>query len=130
MGFKMKSFNSLLGLHPSSNKLDNVIKLVDLPTNKHWGYIDENKTIHVNRKLKPHQMLETIKHEKGHKRQMSLFGNDHEPQLQFNSLYYKWKANPGGKSLRISTNQINTKSRKLPWEQDADKTLKLKNEKT
>jgi len=67
----MKSFNSLLGLHPSSNKLDNVIKLVDLPTNKHWGYIDENKTIHVNRKLKPHQMLETIKHEKGHKRQMS-----------------------------------------------------------
>ena len=44
MAFKMKPFHQLLSLHPSSNKLDNVIKLVDMPSKKHWGYIDENKT--------------------------------------------------------------------------------------
>ena len=69
-------------------------------------------------------MLKTIKHEKGHKLQMSLVGEDHEPQLQFNSLYYKWKSNPGGKSLKISTDYINTKSRGLPWEKDANKKAK------
>ena len=124
MGFKMKPFHQLLSLHPSSNKLDNVIKLVDMPTKRHWGYIDENKTIFVNKDLSPKNMLKTINHEKGHKTQMSLAGEDHEPQLQFNSLYYKWKSNPGGKSLKISTDYINTKSRGLPWEKDADKKAK------
>jgi hypothetical protein len=124
MGFKMKSFNDLLSLHPSSNKLDNVIKLVDMPTKRHWGYIDENSTIFVNKDLSPKNMLKTIKHEKGHKLQMSLVGDDHEPQLQFNSLYYKWKSNPGGKSLKIPTDYINTKSRGLPWEKDANKKAK------
>ena len=127
MAFKMKPFHQLLSLHPSSNKLDNVIKLVDMPTKRHWGYIDENKTIFVNKDLSPKNMLKTINHEKGHKTQMSLAGEDHEPQLQFNSLYYKWKSNPGGKSLKISTDYINTKSRGLPWEKDANK--KAKNEK-
>ena len=42
MSFKLKPFNNLLNLHPTSNKLDNVIKLVDMPTIKHWGYIDEH----------------------------------------------------------------------------------------
>ena len=125
----MKSFNDLLNLHPSSNKLDNVIRLVDMPTKRHWGYIDENSTIFVNKDLSPKNMLKTIKHEKGHKLQMSLVGNDHEPQLQFNSLFYKWKANPGGKSLKIATDYINTKSRGLPWEKDANKKSK-QNEKT
>ena len=120
----MKPFHQLLSLHPSSNKLDNVIKLVDMPTKRHWGYIDENKTIFVNKDLSPKNMLKTIKHEKGHKVQMSLAGEDHEPQLQFNSLYYKWKSNPGGKSLKISTDYINTKSRGLPWEKDANKKAK------
>ena len=124
MAFKMKSFNDLLNLHPSSNKLDNVIKLVDMPTKRHCGYIDENKTIFVNKDISPKNMLKTIKHEKGHKLQMSLVGNDHEPQLQFNSLFYKWKSNPGGKSLKISTDYINTKSRGLPWEKDANKKAK------
>ena len=124
MGFKMKPFHQLLSLHPSSNKLDNVIKLVDMPTKRHWGYIDENKTIFVNKDLSPKNMLKTINHEKGHKTQMSLAGEDHEPQLQFNSLYYKWKSNPGGKSLKISTDYINTKSRGLPWEKDANKKAK------
>ena len=120
----MKSFNDLLSLHPSSNKLDNVIKLVDMPTKRHWGYIDENSTIFVNKDLSPKNRLKTIKHEKGHKLQMSLVGDDHEPQLQFNSLFYKWKSNPGGKSLKISTDYINTKSRGLPWEKDANKKAK------
>jgi Zn-dependent peptidase ImmA (M78 family) len=66
MAFKMKPFHQLLSLHPSSNKLDNVIKLVDMPTPKHWGYIDENRTIFVNKNLSPKNYLSILFHELGH----------------------------------------------------------------
>lgn len=115
MAFKMKPFNQLLGLHPSSNKLDNVIKLVDMPSKKHWGYIDENKTIHVNKNISPKKMAQTIAHEQIHKKQMS------EGRLQFDSLSYKWRPTRGGKQFIIPTDQINTKSRNLPWEREAEK---------
>jgi len=121
MAFKMKSFNQLLSLHPSSNKLDNVIKLVDMPSKKHWGYIDENKTIHVNKNLSPKNMSRTIAHENVHKQQMSLKGKSHEPRLQFNSLFYKWEGGRKEKSITIPTKSIDTKSRKLPWEIEAEK---------
>jgi len=117
----MKSFNQLLSLHPSSNKLDNVIKLVDMPSKKHWGYIDENKTIHVNKNLSHKNMSRTIAHEKVHKQQMSLKGKSHEPRLQFNSLFYKWEGGRKEKSITIPTKSIDTKSRKLPWEIEAEK---------
>jgi len=115
MAFKLKSFNELLNLHPTSNKLDNVIKLVDMPSSKHWGYIDENKTIHVNKNISPKKMAQTIAHEQVHKKQMS------EGRLQFSSLAYKWRPTRGGKQFIIPTKYINTKSRYLPWEVEAEK---------
>ena len=121
MSFKLKPFNALLNLHPTSNKLDNVIKLVDMPTKKHWGYIDENKTIYVNKDLNKKQMAKTIAHENVHKEQMSLKGKSHEPRLQFNSLFYKWEGGRREKTLTIPTKSINTKSRTLPWEKEAEK---------
>ena len=114
MAFKLKPFNMLLNLHPSSNKLDNVIKLVDAPK-KVWGYIDENKTIHVNKDITPKQMARTIAHEQVHKKQMN------EGRLEFSSLTYKWRPKRGGKQYVIPTKFINTKSRKLPWEVEAEK---------
>lgn len=110
----MKSVNNILSLHPTSNHNDNVIKLVDMPTDKHWGYIDEHKTIHVNKNIKPHQMAKTIKHEKVHKKQME------EGRLDFNSLRYKWKPGRNAETITIPTDKIDTRRRDLPWEREAD----------
>ena len=110
----MKSVNNILSLHPTSNHNDNVIKLVDMPTDKHWGYIDEHKTIHVNKNIKPHQMAKTIKHEKVHKQQME------EGRLDFNSLRYKWKPGRNAETITIPTDKIDTRRRDLPWEKEAD----------
>ena len=41
----MKTVNQVIGLHPSSNHNDNVIKYVGMPDKRIYGYIDENKTI-------------------------------------------------------------------------------------
>ena len=49
MAFKMKKANQLLGLHESSNHLNRVIKEVSMPDPRIYGYIDENKTIFVNK---------------------------------------------------------------------------------
>ena len=113
MGFKLKPFNKLLNLHPTSNKLNNVIKLVDMPSDRHWGYIDEDKTIFVNKNLNPKQMSEVIRHENVHKKQMN------EGRLEFNSLFYKWKPRRGSKAVIIPTSEINSKSRTLPWQIEA-----------
>ena len=43
----MKSVNQVIGLHPSSNHNDNVIKFVGMPDKRIYGYIDENKTIYA-----------------------------------------------------------------------------------
>ena len=118
----MKSVNNVLSLHPTSNHNDNVIKLVDMPTDKHWGYIDEHKTIHVNKNIKPHQMAKTIKHEKVHKKQME------EGRLDFNSLRYKWKPGRNAETITIPTDKIDTRRRDLPWEREADhKPANIKN---
>lgn len=114
MAFKLKSFNNLLSLHPTSNKLDNVIKLVDMPSNRHFGYINESKIIHVNKNITPKQMSETIRHEKVHKKQME------EGRLDFNSLRYKWKPGRNSETITIPTSKIDTKRRDLPWEKEAD----------
>jgi len=113
MAFKLKSFNRLLNLHPTSNKLDNVIKLVDMPSNRHFGYINESKIIHVNKNITPKQMSDTIRHEKVHKKQME------EGRLDFNSLRYKWKPGRNSETITIPTSKIDTKRRDLPWEKEA-----------
>lgn len=118
MAFKLKSFNQLLNLHPTSNKLNKVIKLVDMPSKRHWGYVDKNHTIHVNKDLNPMQMKEVIRHENVHIKQMQ------EGRLKFDSLYYHWKPTRGSKAIKIPTSKIDTKSRKLPWEVEAGNKYK------
>ena len=44
-----------------------------------------------------------------------------EGRLQFSSLNYKWRPTRGGKQFVIPTEYINTKSRTLPWEREAEK---------
>lgn len=114
MAFKLKPFNTLLNLHPTSNKLDNVIKLVKMPK-KVYGYIDEARTIYVNKDLSPKNMNKTIKHEKVHRQQIA------DGRLEFSSLTYKWRPKRGGKQFVIPTEYIDTRSRKLPWEVEAEK---------
>ena len=60
-------------------------------------------------------MARTIAHEQVHKQQMN------EGRLEFSSLTYKWRPKRGGKQYVIPTKFIDTKSRKLPWEVEAEK---------
>ena len=45
MSFKMKTVNQVIGLHPSSNHNDNVIRYTSMPNKNIFGYIDQNRTI-------------------------------------------------------------------------------------
>ena len=114
MSFKLKTFNKLLNLHPTSNKLDNIIKYVPMRNKRKWGYIDENKTIFVNEDLRYKDKVKTIKHEKVHKKQME------EGRLKFNSLFYHWTPKNSNETFKISTKDIDTRRRDLPWELEAD----------
>ena len=66
----MKGVNELLSLHETSNHLDRVIKEVDMPDPRVHGYIDQNKTIYLNKALGRKEKSITINHENAHKRQM------------------------------------------------------------
>ena len=120
MAFKLKSVNKLLGLHETSNKLDNVIKEVDMPDPRIFGYIDENKTIFVNKDLRYKQKVKTIAHEKGHKKQME------EGRLKFDSNFYYWTPNKGGATFKMPTRSIDTRSRQPPWEYEIERKIKRK----
>ena len=76
----MKTVNQVLGLHPSSNHNDNVIRYTSMPNKNIYGYIDQNKTIFLNKDLRYKDQVKTIKHEEGHKKQML------EGRLKFDSL--------------------------------------------
>ena len=114
----MKKVDQLLGLHERSNHLDRVIKEVSMPDPRIYGYIDENKTIFVNKDLSRKNKSLTIRHENGHKRQME------EGRLKFDSLKYEWKGKPHGKTFVYPTKSIDTRSRKLPWEVEVESEIK------
>ena len=114
MAFKMKNINDVLNLHPTSNHLDNVIVEHNMPKGV-WGWIDQAKTIHVNKNISKKSKAKTIAHEKGHKKQMEL-GENYVPKLEFNSLNYKWTPEVGGPTHIIPTDSFDTRNRKLPWE--------------
>ena len=116
----MKKVNQVLGLHESSNHLNRVIKEVSMPDPRIYGYIDENKTIFINKDLSRKNKSLTIRHENGHKRQME------EGRLKFDSLKYEWKNKPHGKTFVYPTKSIDTRSRILPWEKEVEEKYSVK----
>lgn len=123
MAFKLKNKNQLLGLHETSNSLDNVIKEVDMPEKNMWGFIDESKTIHINKNLSDKDKDLVIAHETVHKRQME------DGRLKFDSITYSWKDKPGMAERRYPTMSINAKDKSLPWENEAYASMyKIKRE--
>lgn len=116
----MKKVNQLLGLHESSNHLNKVIKEVSMPDPRIYGYIDENKTIFVNKDLSRKNKSLAIEHENGHKKQME------EGRLKFDSLKYEWKGRQHGKTFMYPTKSIDTRSRNLPWEYEVERDIRRK----
>ena len=120
MAFKLKSVNQLLSLHETSNHLDNIIKEVKVPDSRILGYIDENKTVFVNKDLRYNQKAKVIAHEEGHKKQME------EGRLKFDGNFYHWTPKIGGTTFKVPTKSIDTRSRKLPWEYEVERNVKRK----
>lgn len=115
MAFKMKELNDLLSLHETSNHLDRVIKEVNMPDPRIHGYIDENKTIFINKSLGRKEKSIVIKHENVHKKQML------DGRLKFDSLKYNWKPEGSNKTITYPMSSIDTRRRDLPWEKEAHK---------
>lgn len=113
MAFKMKSVNKLLGLHEQSNGLDNVIKEVDMPNENVWGYVDQNKTIFINKNLSDSQKAKAIKHETVHKEQIK------SGKLMFDSNNFYWRDTPTARVKTYPTMSINSGDKNLPWEKEA-----------
>lgn len=120
MSFKMKTVNQVIGLHPSSNHNDNVIKYVGMPDKRIYGYIDENKTIFLNKDLRYKDQVKTIQHEKGHKKQML------EGRLKFDSLFYHFTPKGVSMTMKIPTKSIDVRQRSLPWEVEVERNIKRK----
>jgi hypothetical protein len=123
MAFKLKTKNELLGLHETSNSLNNVIKEIEMPEKNMWGFIDEHKTIHINKNLSDDEKDLVIAHETVHKEQMK------DGKLKFDSITYTWKDKPGMVGTRYPTMSINPKDKSLPWENEAYASMyKIKRE--
>ena len=120
MSFKMKTVNQVLNLHPSSNHNDNVIRYVGMPNKNIYGYIDQDKTIFLNKDLRFKDQVKVIKHEKGHKKQMQ------EGKLKFDSNFYHWTPSKGGPTFKVPTRSLDTRSRQLPWEYEIERKIKRK----
>ena len=120
MGFKMKTVNQVIGLHPSSNHNDNVIRYTSMPNKNIYGYIDQNKTIFLNKDLRYKDQVKTIKHEEGHKKQML------EGRLKFDSLFYYYKPKVDSPMFKIPTKHVDPKKRDLPWEYEIERKIKRK----
>ena len=118
MAFKMKKVNQVLGLHEKSNHLNKVIKEVSMPDSRIHGYIDENKTIFINKNLGRKEKSLAIKHENLHKQQML------DGRLKFDSLKYHWKPMGSNKTFIFPTKSIDTKRRDLPWEAEVENKIK------
>ena len=116
----MKTVNQVIGLHPSSNHNDNVIKYTSMPNKNIFGYIDQNRTIFLNKDLRYKDQVKTIKHEEGHKKQML------EGRLKFDSLFYYYKPEVDSPMFKIPTKNINPKKRDLPWEYEIERKIKRK----
>jgi len=113
MAFKLKNKNQVLGLHETSNHLDNVIKEVEMPERNMWGFVDEHKTIHINKDLSRKDKSLVIAHETVHKQQIK------DGRLKFDSLNYSWKQTPTSSESRYPTMSVNPKDKSLPWEKEA-----------
>ena len=113
MAFKMKGINQVLSLHETSNHLDRVIKEVDMPDPQVHGYIDQNKTIFINKALGRKEKSLTINHENVHKRQIM------EGRLKFDDNKYEWKSKGSNKTITYPMSSIDTRRRDLPWEEEA-----------
>jgi len=113
MAFKMKGINELLSLHETSNHLDRVIKEVDMPDPRVHGYIDQNKTIYLNKALGRKEKSLTIKHENVHKKQIM------DGRLKFDDNKYQWKPKGSNKTITYPMSSIDTRRRDLPWEKEA-----------
>tara|TARA_Y100000592_G_scaffold99951_1_gene177905 strand:+ start:1541 stop:1909 length:369 start_codon:yes stop_codon:yes gene_type:complete len=120
MGYKMKTVNDVLRLHPSSNHTDNVIRYREMPNKRIFGYIDQNKTIFLNKDLRFKDQVKTIKHEKGHKKQML------EGRLKFDSLFYHFQPKGADYKLKVPTKDIDPRRRDLPWEYEIERNVKRK----
>src|SRR6056300_880036 len=115
MAFKMKGINQVLSLHETSNHLDRVIKEVDMPDPRVHGYIDQNKTIFINKALGRKEKSLTINHENVHKRQIM------EGRLKFDDNKYEWKGKGSNKTITYPMSSIDTRRRDLPWEKEKSK---------
>ena len=105
MSFKLKPINKVLELHPES-KPGKLIKYSDMPKDV-AGYVDMNKTIHLNRNMSKSLENKALKHERVHIKQIE------SGKLAFDDNDYKFK----NKMYKIKDLNMNSKS--LPWEKEA-----------
>lgn len=105
MSFKLKPINKVLELHPES-KPGKLIKYSDMPKDV-AGYVDMNKTIHLNKNMPKSLENKALKHERVHIKQME------NGKLAFDDNDYRFK----NKMYKIKDLNMNSKS--LPWEKEA-----------